>query len=121
MPSKPITIFSDDPEVMALQAMIKGLHHVTKKNLTPRHLKVLMSVELCIKATKVQPTISDLATFAQLPVGSFDRELAELVELTYLVEVVNTYGELEIRYKLGARGGTALRTILDRKAKKKAA
>lgn len=111
-PPKAIEVASEDPEIIALQAMIKGLHHFNERNLSGRHLKVLMAVELCIKAARVNPRVIDIATFTQLKPEDFEAELRELVELRYLHEEYPTFGPLIYRYKLGSMGGTLLRKMM---------
>jgi RIO-like serine/threonine protein kinase len=112
-PPPPITIASADPEVIMLQTMIKGLHHFNTRSLTLRHFKVLMAVQLCMKAMKTEPRMRDIAAFVQLPVEEFEDELRELIDKRYLHEVVPLTGEL--RYKLGAMGGTVLRRMVPKK------
>lgn len=111
-PPKAIEVSSDDPEIMALQAMIKGLHHFNERHLSGRHLKVLMAVELCIKVAKIKPRVADIATFAQLRAEDFADELRELVELRYLHEEYPTFGPLIYRYRIGSMGGTVLRKMM---------
>lgn len=115
----PLTVLSDDPEVMALQAVIKGLHHIGAKSLQPRHLKVLSAVEVCKKALKVEPTIVQIAAYAGLDPDEIEAEVEMLVERRYLIQVVNTFGALKLTYKMGPMGGTALRSMLDRRRPKK--
>lgn len=117
--SSGIEIVSEDPEVMALQAIIKGLKHMSVKALTPMHLHVLSSVELYIKVTKQHPTREQIATMGRMNTADFEAELTQLVDRRYLAEVVNTYGDLNLTYKLGSMGGTVLRQMLDRKKAKK--
>ena len=114
----PIEVMSDDPEIMALQAMIKGLVHFNKRSLTDVHIKVLMAVKLCIKVSKgaiAAPTVKQITMFYR---GKEDwsQELKELVELRYLTEVINTYGEIVPTYRIGSMGATALRNMLSKKA-----
>lgn len=110
-------IVSSDPEVMALQAMIRGMHHFNSRQLTMRHVKVLMATELWIKAVQAKafPRANDIGTACQLTLPEFQGELRDLVEKRYLHEIVPPFGD--IRYKIGAMGGTVLRTILGRKRK----
>jgi RIO-like serine/threonine protein kinase len=108
----PIEVFSDDPEVMALQALIKGLRHFgNNPNLTMRHFKVLAAVELCLKLAKRPATVEDIEQFSRLKAKEFEVHLRELVEYRYLHAVVNTFGPATERYKLGSMGGTAIRTM----------
>lgn len=100
-----------------MQAMIKGLTHFQRRNMTPRHFKVLMAVKLCLKTMKVPPRVEDIATFARLKPQDFRDELAELVELKYLHEVVPQFGDLVMTYKLGSRGGSLVSHLLERKDK----
>lgn len=113
----PIEIVSHDPEVMALQAMIRGAEHFSKPHLSMNHLKVVMAVELCMKATGFAPRVQEIATFSRLKVGDFKCELSELCERNYLHEVVPLFGEVT-RYKIGRMGGTILKQMLDRKPKR---
>jgi RIO-like serine/threonine protein kinase len=110
---------TDDPEVLALQAVIKGLHHIGAKSLQPRHLKVLSAVEVCKKGLKVEPTITQIAAYAGLDPTEIESEIEMLVERRYLIQIVNTFGELKLTYKMGPMGGTALRTMLDRRRPRK--
>ena len=116
----PIEIVSQDPEVMALQAMIKGLVHFNKCSLSMRHLKVLMAAELCIKVShgRAYPRIEEIATLSRLKPAEFEAEMRDLIEHRYLHEVVPLFGD-ERRYKIGALGGTMIRRMMGRPAKKK--
>jgi hypothetical protein len=49
----------------------------------------------------------------------FAVELRELVERKYLHETVPTYGALICRYRLGAMGGTVLRSMMSKPKKAK--
>ena len=112
-PDSYIELLSRDPEVMALQAMIKGLQHFNSRSFTMRHLKVLMAVQLCVKAMNgTKPRIEDIATFARLPTKEFEQELHDLVEKKYLHEIVPSFGPLKIRYGIGPMGGTVLRRMM---------
>lgn len=115
----PLTVMSDDPEVMALQAVIKGLHHIGAKSLQPRHLKVLSAVEVCKKALKIDPSLDQIAAYAGLEPGEIESEIELLVERRYLIQIVNTFGKLKLTYKMGPMGGTALRSMLDRRRGKR--
>ena len=108
----PIEVASADPEIMALQAMIKGIEHFNSRQLSMRHLKVLMAVELCIRVTKVNPRVTDIATFARLKPEDFESELRELVDKRYLHEIMPKFGAIVMRYKLGSMGGTFLRSMM---------
>jgi RIO-like serine/threonine protein kinase len=113
----PIEIASADPEVMTLQAMIKGLEHFNSRKLSMRHLKLLMAVELCIKISEGRtfPRVQEIAAITRLQPEEFAQDLADLVELRYLHEITPTYGAMILRYKPGSMGGTVLRRILNRK------
>lgn len=114
----PINIASDDPEVMALQGMIRGLNHFDNKQLTMGHMKVLMAIELCYKVTKnrVNVTLPMVASMVRLEPGEFDCELRELIELRYVIEDVEITGP--VFYKIGSLGGTLLKHMLDRPPKR---
>lgn len=102
-----VEIFSHDPEVLALQAMIKAMRHFGGK-MTMRHLKVLLSVRLCLKVTNRPAGIKQIESFSGIKEKDFKRELAELVEMRYLHVEHSKYGDLTPFYKLGAMGGTAM-------------
>jgi hypothetical protein len=112
----PITIASDDPEIIMLQTLIKGMHHFNQRALTMRHFKVLMGVKLCTKAMNIEPRKRDIAAFIQLPEDEFEDELRELIDKRYLHEVVPLTGEF--RYKLGSMGGTVLRRMVPKKVER---
>lgn len=118
--TKPIEIASDDPEVMALQAMIKGLEHFSSRHLTMRHLKILMAVELCLKLTsgKLHASSDQIATFTKLQPCDFEAELDLLVEKRYLHMEVELTGPGDPCYKIGSMGGTVLRNMMNRPPKR---
>lgn len=108
----PVQIFSDDPEVMALQALIKGLRHFgSKPTLTFRHFKLLAAVELGVKLTKKPVNYCQIESLIGVKSKDFEPHLKELLELRYLHEVHQTYGDGPPTYKLGSMGGTAMRTM----------
>lgn len=108
----PIEIVSTDPEIMALQTLIRGLRHFgAKPNLTFRHFKVMAGVDLACRILKRNVMISEVEGLIGLKRREFESHLLELVELRYLHEVHATYGDHEPRYKLGSMGGTAVRTM----------
>lgn len=115
----PISIASDDPEVMTLQALLKGIEHFGKRDLTMRHIKVMLAVELCYKVTsgKLCAGIDQIAMFSQLRPEEFESELRDLLERRYLVEDCELTGP--IFYKIGPMGGTVLRNMMNRKVKRK--
>lgn len=108
----PIEIASADPEVMTLQAIIKGAHHFNSRQLTMRHFKVLMAVKLCLITMKREPRALDIATFSRLKLEDIREVLCDLVERQYLHEVMPPFGDLVMTYKLGSRGGTVLRHMM---------
>jgi hypothetical protein len=120
--TKPITIASDDPEVMALQAMIRGLEHFDSRNLSMLHLKILMAVELCLKLTsgKLHATADQIATFTRLQPEDFASELDVLVDKRYLHEDIEPFGgeTTKPHYKIGSMGGTVLRNMMNRPPKR---
>ncbi len=123
MPSKaaPIEVFSDDPEVMALQAMIRGMRHFNAKKLAMRHMRILAAVNVCVKVTKKPATIEGIEAFSGLRHADFKTELNELVAHRYLHETHTTYGALKDVYSVGPLGGTALRQMFKSAGKKAAA
>lgn len=117
----PINIVSEDPEVMALQAIIKGLQHFNKQQLSMRHLKVLVATEMYIRIVHGRsfPKASEIGSLIQIAPEDFEEELRELCEKRYLHEITPTFGECIMRYKTGSMGGTILRKMLNRPAKRK--
>lgn len=108
----PIQIISHDPEINMLQGMIGGMHHISIRHMSMRHLKLILSVHLANKGYK-QPaaTRQMIASIAQLRVEELDPELTELCEKKYLHEIVPTFGAIHDSYKMGPLGGTLLRHI----------
>jgi hypothetical protein len=109
---KPITIISADPEIKLLQGFITGMHHMSERHLTVRHLKLVMTIHLISRAyNNVQPNRAMIAAIARLREDELDPELSELVEKRYVSEVIAMYGDLKKTYKLGSMGGTLMRHI----------
>lgn len=102
-----IEIFSHDPEVLALQAMIKGLRHCNGK-MTMRHLKVMLAIRLGYKTTGKLVTVKGIESFTGLKKSQFESELRDLVAKRYVHEGHSKYGDLVPLYKLGSLGGTIL-------------
>jgi RIO-like serine/threonine protein kinase len=109
----PVEIMSDDPEIVALQAMIRGLRHLgSKPMLTMRHFKIIVATELACRVTKKQAVpVGAISSFTGLKVEQFSSHLEELLEYRYLHKIIPTYGDATPIYKLGALGGTALHQI----------
>lgn len=119
--TSPVEVFSDDPEVMALKAMIKGLDHFSSRNLSMCHLRVLLAVELCLKATlgRLDASADQIAAFTGLKVADFDKELEHLVDRRYLhMEIEAFKKDAKPRYKIGSMGGTVLRNMMNRPPKR---
>lgn len=75
-----------------------------------------MTVYLCGKAFNVPaPNKVLIATVARLDATELEPELSELVDKRYLSTVVNTYGDLNVCYKLGSMGGTLMRHMASAK------
>jgi hypothetical protein len=113
--TKPIEIFSDDPEVKLIQGFIAGMHHIGERHLNVRHLKLIMTVYLIGKAYNgTKPNREMIAAVARLQPEDLDPELTELVDKRYLVEVIPTFGNVTAKnttYKLGSMGGTLMRHV----------
>jgi hypothetical protein len=113
--TKPIEIFSDDPEVKLIQGIIAGMHHVGERHLNLRHFKLLMTVYLIGRAYNgTKPNREMIAAIARLQINDLDPELTELVDKRYLVENIPTFGHVTSKnttYKLGSMGGTLMRHI----------
>lgn len=101
--------------------MVRGLQHFQAKNLSIRHMKVLLLTELCLrtlhagrgtKEVDQNPTAINIASLGGVKVCDIERELDELVELRYLHETIPTFGAIVKRYKLGSMGGTVMRRML---------
>jgi len=107
----PIIVEAIDPEVMALQGMVVGLHHFNTRQLTMRHFKLMVATELCRRVFRVFGTKAQLANLARIPVDEMEPEFSELLELKYVHEIVPTFGD-NFTYKIGAKGGTLLRHML---------
>lgn len=107
-----LEIFTEDPEVQALLALIKGLSHFGKKEqFTMRHFKVLAAVEICLKLAKRPARIADIEAFTKLRRSEFESHVRDLVAQRYLHEVIPTFGDPAPSYKLGTMGGTVIRTM----------
>lgn len=120
MPTRlqPVDVVSEDPEIMRLQSIIRGMKHIASKSqLTPDHFRVLAAVELGQKVMGKPPTIEALESLAQMKRKELDPIMRDLIEGKYVHEVMNTYGKLEMRYKLGPQGGTSMRVLLNRSKK----
>jgi hypothetical protein len=118
--SPALVFFSEDPEVAALQAMIKGLRHFgARPEFTMRHFKVLAAVELCLKLAKRPATIADIESFSSLKREEFEQHVRDLVAHRYLHEVVKTFGDGTPAYKMGSMGGTMMRTMFKHLSKAK--
>jgi hypothetical protein len=113
---QPIEIFSDDPEVKLIQGFISGMHHISERHLTLRHLKLIMTVFLIGKAYNgTKPNRTMIAAVARIDERDLDPELTELVDKRYLVETIPTFGHVTSKtttYKLGSMGGTLMRHIM---------
>jgi hypothetical protein len=111
MPNSPIWVFSDDPEIGALQAMIHGMRHMEKKpQLSPAHMKVLAAIRIAVKTLRNQPaSIKQIASFCQ-DEDDLQSIVNDLVAHRYAHEVQPTFGDT-MTYKVGAAGGTLLRTM----------
>jgi hypothetical protein len=105
-------VISPDTEIMALQSMLRGLEHIKKKNLTEDHLAIVIAVQFCIKAFKINPTAAQIANAAGLIHGpALDAAILELVRLRYLYECEPKVfsGNPVPTYRLGTTGGAAVR------------
>jgi hypothetical protein len=93
---------------------LSSLMHFGKRNLTLRHLKVLIAVEAHIRMSgqKAYPTVDQIAVLIKLKAGKFEKELNDLVELRYLHEMFPTFGPVIKTYKLGPMGGTFIKKAL---------
>lgn len=85
---------------------------MSERHMTVRHLKLLIVVYLIGRVFNgTCPTRSMIASIARLDVEQLDPELTELVDKRYIVEVMETYGNVRMTYKLGSMGGTLMRHI----------
>jgi hypothetical protein len=111
MSNSPITVFSDDPEIGALQAMISGMRHMEKRpQLSPAHMKVLAAIRITVKTLRNEPaTIRQIASFCR-DEEDLQTIVNQLVAERYAHEVQPTFGNT-MTYKVGAAGGTLLRTM----------
>ncbi len=94
--------------------MLKAVTHCVQKDLTFRHLKVMLGVQLMLNVTKSKtyPNASQIAAMIGVAVGDFKKELNDLVEGRYLHEMHPTFGPLIHTYKLGSMGGILMRQTL---------
>jgi hypothetical protein len=101
----------------AAMRALNSLTHFGKRNLTLRHLKVLIAVEALIRMSghKAYPTVEQIAGLIKLKVKHFEKELNDLVELRYLHEMFPTFGPVVKTYKLGPMGGTFIKRALPSK------
>jgi hypothetical protein len=89
-----LEVFTEDPEVQALIALIKGLRHFANRpDFTMRHFKVLAAVEICIKLAKRPARMSDIESYTKLKQSEFEKHVHELVAHRYLHEVIPTFGD----------------------------
>lgn len=117
-----LRIMSDDPEVMALQAVVRGVSHFEAKAFTPLHLAVLSSVELSKKALHVpQPTMEQIGAIMGIEPKHIEAEVENLADHRYLTRQIEQCGPASdaIRYSLGPTGAVALKKMLARQPKKK--
>lgn len=116
-PPKPSTdasihIFTDDVEIKLIQGFVNGMHHISERHLTLRHLKIIMVVYLIGKAFNgQQPDAKMIAAIGKVAVEDLQPELTELVDKRYLVEQFPRYGDVKLTYKLGSMGGTLMRHV----------
>jgi hypothetical protein len=107
-------VISADPEIMALQDMLREVGRLNRKTLTERQLTIVIAVKLCIKAFKINPTASQIAhASGEVPSKALDEDIAELVRLRYLHECEpKPFGKPVITYRLGTAGGSTLRRLV---------
>jgi hypothetical protein len=110
---EPILLVTDDPELKLLQGLITGMHHMSERHLSVRHLKLVIVVYLIGKVYNgTQPNRAMISAIARLDEDELDPELRELVDKRYISEIVPTYGDAsKTTYKLGSMGGTLMRHI----------
>lgn len=108
----PITIASHDPEIMTLQSLVFGLHHFDSRDLSMRHFRLIVAVELCKRVFKVNGTKAQIALLARIKESELEPEFSQLLEKKYLHEIVPTYGSGPFTYKLGSVGGTLVKHLL---------
>lgn len=108
----PVEVFSDDPMIRALSNFVKGLHHFNDRQLTLRHLKILIVVKMAVELTgSPEVTIANICHLAHLKESEFSVELNDLCERRYLFCHLPTFGDKMV-YGVGAMGAIALRPIL---------
>lgn len=115
---QPVEVVSEDPEIMRLQSILRGLKHISgKSQLTVDHFRILAAVELGQKVLGRSPTIETIESFSQMKLKDIQPLLNELIAGKYIHEAMPTYGALVMRYKLGPQGGTSMRVMLNRSKK----
>lgn len=104
-------------ELNVLRAYLYGLQFFRRKNLSVRHLKVIIAVEMLQPHRKegCYPGIPAIAAHLKLRETQIKQELLDLVEARLVHEIVPKYGDCDKRtYKLGALGGSFMKKILGR-------
>lgn len=100
-----------------LGAYLYGLQLFRRKNLSVRHLKVILGVEMLQPNHKdgCYPSVAAIAAHVKLRDTQIRQELLDLIELRFVHEIIPRYGDCDKRtYKLGSLGGTFMKKILNR-------
>lgn len=107
---------SRQDELKFLKAYLYGLQFFRRKNLSIRHLKVIIAVEMLQPAQGgCYPGLFAIAAHLKLRDTQIKQELRDLVEGRFVHEIVPKYGDCEkLTYKLGPLGGSFMKKILDR-------
>ena len=112
LPGKLAFLGTEDPVVCALQSFMSGLNHFNEKQMTIRHLKLVMAVKLGCELLKCKTlTRKQVLLFSSLAVDDFEIEFRHLIDHHYIVEHQPTFGE-QLCYGVGRAGGTALYPIM---------
>lgn len=104
-------------ELQTLGSFIYGLQYFRRKNLSIRHLKVLLATEMIrLQNTAApHPTRLKIANHLKLRETEIRQEVCDLVEMRILHEVIPRFGDCDnCSYKLGPLGGSFMKKILDR-------
>ena len=106
-----------DGEIQTLGSFLYGLQFFRRKNLSIRHLKVLLATEMIRlnNANAPPPTRLKIATHLKLRERDIRQEVCDLVEMRLLHEIIPRFGDCDnCSYKLGPLGGSVMKKILDR-------
>lgn len=103
--------------IETLDAFLYGLQFFRRKNLSIRHLKVLLAAEALRHkhAAGAYPNREKIAKHLKLREPEIKQEVHDLVAMRLLHENMPTFGDCEnCTYKLGPLGGSFMKKILQR-------